>query len=80
MVPFAQSLVQVLLLFRGGKGIGFIQVRKNLDGILTGTKVGKDPMERLLHVQRLYLYLITVESHEVRLDTKGTGLIQTSAT
>ena len=57
------------------EGIGLIEVRKDLDGILFGTKVGKDPVEMLLNIQCAHLDLITIESHEIRLYTKGTGLV-----
>ena len=79
VVPFAQGLVQVLLFLCRGKGVGLVQIRQNPDGILSGTQVGKDPVECLLDVERLHLYLVTVKGHQVRLHAEGAGLVQSTA-
>ena len=72
--------MQVLLSFGSSKGVCLVQVSQNLDGILLGTQVGKDPVELFLDVQRLHLNLITVEGHQIGLHSEGTGLVQSSAT
>ncbi len=79
MVPLAQSLVQIFLGLVGSKRISLVQVRQYPDGILLGAKVGKDPVELLLHIERPDLNLVTVEGHQIGLHAKGTRLVQTSA-
>ena len=60
--------------------IGLVEVGKDLDGILLSTEVGKNPVEMFLDIQGAHLDLIAIEDHEVGLDTKGTGLVQTTTT
>ena len=79
-VFLTQCLVLLPLGLGGGEGIGLVQVGQYLDSILLGTKVGKDPVEMFLDIQRAHLDLIAVEGHEVGLHTEGTGLVETSAT
>ena len=62
------------------KWIGFVQVRKNTDGVLLCAEVGKDPIEMFLHIEGTHLNLVTIEGHQVGFDTEGTGLIQTTTT
>ena len=80
VVPFAQRPVQSLLSLVRCEGIGLVQVRQDADSVFLGTQVGKHPIEGLFHIERLHLYLVTVESHEVGLHTESTRLVQTTAT
>ena len=63
-----------------GEWVCLVQVGEDFDGILLSTKVGKDPVEMFLHIERAHLNLISVESHQIRLHTECAGLVQTSAT
>ena len=62
------------------EGIGLIQVRKDTDGVLLGTEISKDPVEMFLDIEGTYLNLITIESHQIRLDSESTGLVKTTTT
>ena len=79
-IIFSQGLMLCTLRITIRERIGFIQVREDFDGIFLSTEIGKHPVQMLLDVQRAHLYLITIECHQVGLDTKGTGLIQTTTT
>ena len=79
LVEFAQSLMLALLHLVGGEGVAAVQVAQDAHRVLLGTEVSKDPVERLLHVEGLYLDLVAVEGHEVGLHAEGAGLVQTSA-
>ena len=80
MIPLAKGFVQIFLFLRCCKRISLVQIRQNLDGILFSAQVSKDPIERLLDIQRLHLNLVTVKCHEIWLNAKGTSLVETTTT
>ena len=77
-VLLSESLVLSTVCIGRREGIGLVQVGEDLDGVLLGTEIGKDPIEMCLHIERTHLNLIAVEGHQIRLHAKGTSLIQTS--
>ena len=79
-VLLTQSVVLGLFLRIRREGIGLVQVGENAYRVFLGTEVGKYPVEVLLHIQRTNLNLVAIEGHQVGLHTKGTGLVQTTAT
>ena len=77
-VLLAEGLVLSTVGIGRGKRVGLVQVGEDLDSVLLGTEVGKDPIKVLLHIQRAHLDLITVEGHQIRLHAEGAGLVETS--
>ena len=58
-----------------GEGVGLVQIRQNLDGILLGAQISEHPVKGFLDVQRAYLDLVAIKGHQVRLYTKCAGLV-----